>query len=106
MQIVHSCHGLTAEGDDDISFAQSSALRGAAGFRGEHDDPGFFGQIVEADDAAVQGYGLRFHSNVRASNATLREEPASHEFCGVDADSKAKSLCFHNRCRVDADYFS
>jgi hypothetical protein len=41
MQVVDARNGLVGEGNDDVSFEQSSALRGAARFHRNDDHSGF-----------------------------------------------------------------
>jgi len=106
VQVIDPSDRLAAEGNDYVAFAEAGFVCGAAGFGGEDDDSGFFGEIVETHNAAVQGNGLRFDSDKRPADAALLEQAAGYELGGIDADGEAKALGSVDGGGVDADDFA
>src|SRR5260370_40558788 len=91
MEVVHASYGLIAEGNDYIAFTQAGFACGAAGLGGEDDDSGFFGEIVETHNAAVQGERLRFDSDKSPAGGGLLEYAGGYRLVGVDAGGVGKS---------------
>jgi len=104
MEVIDAGYGLMAEGYDYVAFAEAGFVGGAGRFGGEDDHSGFFGEIVEADDPAMERNGLGFDSDESPANAAALQEAASDEFCGVDADGEAEALGAHDGGGVDADH--
>ena len=103
VKIVYSGYRFPVHCNDEIAFAHSGAMSWAFFFTGDDDDSGFFGEIVEADDAAVDRDGLGGDADEAAANASVAEEAAGNEFGRVDADSETDTLRGKNGGGVDAD---
>src|SRR6516165_2145367 len=86
VQVVHASDRLTVERNDHVALAQAGALSRAIGFCGEDDYACLFGQVVIADQAAMDGRGLGRHSDVATVDATIAEQAASDELRRVDSD--------------------
>ena len=102
VEVVDSGYRMVVEGYDYVAFPDSGAVGGTFFFAGDHDDSGFFGQVIKADDAAVDGDGLGGDADKAAANASIAKEAAGHEFGGVDADGEADALRGKNGGGVDA----
>src|SRR6202140_857412 len=64
IQIVDAGYGMPLQRNDDVSFAQACALRGAIFFDPNHHRAHFLRQVVEADHAPVHGHRLRRDADV------------------------------------------
>jgi hypothetical protein len=49
---------------------------------------------------------LASHADVAATNSSVSNQPAGHEFRGVTPDRKADSLRRPNHCRIHANDFA
>src|ERR1700686_2252433 len=102
MQIVDAGYGMPLQRNDDVSFAQACALRGAIFFDPNHHRAHFLRQVVEADHAPVHGHRLRRDADVAAANAAIAQQAAGYELRRVDADGKTNALRGQNGRRVHA----
>src|ERR1700686_847676 len=102
IQIVDAGYGMPLQRNDDVSFAQACALRGAIFFDPNHHRAHFLRQVVEADHAPVHGHRLRRDADVAAANAAIAQQAAGYELRRVDADGKTNALRGQNGRRVHA----
>src|ERR1700741_2282165 len=107
VQIVDSGDGLVfardSECDDEAPFADSRGPGRAVGLDAENDDSGFFRQIVEAHNSAMDWNRLRRNTDVAAPDASIMEQARGDKFCRVDADREADALSELNGRGVDAN---
>ena len=76
MQIIDARYRLPFERNNHVALAQSGPERRTAGLSGDHDHARFLGQIVVANQAAVDGNSLRGHSDIAAPDSSVAKQAA------------------------------
>src|SRR5579872_3312343 len=79
MEIIHSGHWLSFEGDNHIAVAQTSLLRWTVVLHRQHQSSALIRQIVKAHYAPVNGHCLSRDSDITAPNPPIAQQPAGHE---------------------------
>jgi len=62
--------------------------------------------VLHADDEPRDRDVLSTDTKIGAANAPVHDQVAGDEFCGIDRDGKAESLCRKNDSGVDADHLA
>ena len=99
---MHAPNRVIIERNNQISLAQSRALRGTLLVDRNNEDTGFKRQTIESDDAPVNRDVLPSYADITTPNASVADKPSSNQFGGVTSDREADTLGRSNHCRVYA----
>ena len=106
MQFINARNSFARKCDNDIAIAQTGAAGGTAGFDARDEHAVLRRQMVEPDNAAMNGHVLPDHADPTAANPPLFDEPSGDKFRRVAGDGKTNSLRRKNDRRVHADDFA
>src|SRR3954471_7446644 len=104
VEVVDVADGLAVGLDDDVALEQPGARGGAAGFDADDHHAGFFQQLVEADDAAVERHVLPGNADRAAPDAAVADEPRGDELRGGAGDGEANALRAGDDGGIDANH--
>src|SRR4051794_40752820 len=86
-----SCHT-----DDQVAFAKTRLRGRTVVLNRQHYYASLAGQIVKPYQSPVQRSSLRLDPNVAAPDSPIAQQPAGHEFRGIDPDREAEALRHHD----------
>jgi hypothetical protein len=106
MQIVHRAHRRITQSDNHVAIFESSLRGGTFFLDGNHQHTAFGFELLRTHDETRDRDVLSTDAKIGPANASVHDEVAGDEFCGIDRDRKAESLCRKNDSGVNADHLA
>src|SRR5919198_1319004 len=104
--MMHAPDWLIIERNNQIALAQTSAFGGAVLLNRNNQDGRLKRQAIKSDDPPMNRHVLAGYADVTAPNASVADEPSSHQFGRVSGDGEADTLCRPDHRRVYAHHFA
>src|SRR5206468_13016030 len=106
MKRVHIRHGVIAESDDNIAFAQACTLGRAVLFDSYDEYTGRHRQMVSTHEEAMQRRVLSGHTDVSAADLSIFDQAPRNKLCRIDRDCETDALRGQNDRGIDTDDLS